>query len=141
MTAPIVTIGIPTVNRLAYLIEAVESALAQTWPHIEVLVGHDGDGPDVSDWCRARAERDGTHSRVGLAKTGKSGVVVEDRHIQVGEAAQAGCEADHVLQATTVIGYARVVEDADAHARRQRDPRTSASEAAMYCTSSSESVG
>ena len=33
-----VTIGIPTYNRLNYLKEAVSSALAQTYPNIEILI-------------------------------------------------------------------------------------------------------
>lgn len=37
-STPKVTIAIPTFNRVGYLKEAVDSALAQTWPHIEVLI-------------------------------------------------------------------------------------------------------
>lgn len=33
-----VTIAIPTFNRARYLKEAIDSALSQTWPHIEVLI-------------------------------------------------------------------------------------------------------
>ena len=33
-----VTIGIPTYDRLHYLREAVASALAQTYPNIEILI-------------------------------------------------------------------------------------------------------
>jgi glycosyltransferase involved in cell wall biosynthesis len=35
-----VTVGIPTYNRLCYLKEAVASALAQTYPKIELLISH-----------------------------------------------------------------------------------------------------
>lgn len=38
MTQPLVTIAIPTYNRSVMLRETVESALAQTWPAVEVLV-------------------------------------------------------------------------------------------------------
>jgi glycosyltransferase involved in cell wall biosynthesis len=55
---PLVTIGIPTFQRLAFLTEAVESALAQTWTNIEVLVGDNGTTTEIPDWCHARAERD-----------------------------------------------------------------------------------
>ncbi|MBF2066608.1 MAG: glycosyltransferase family 2 protein [Calothrix sp. C42_A2020_038] len=37
----LITIAIPTYNRLNYLKEAVASALAQTYPHIEVIIGQD----------------------------------------------------------------------------------------------------
>jgi len=36
--APLVTIGIPTYNRSAYLSKAIESALKQTYYHLEILV-------------------------------------------------------------------------------------------------------
>ena len=35
---PKVTIAIPTYNRAAYLEQAIGSALAQTYPHVEVIV-------------------------------------------------------------------------------------------------------
>jgi len=46
----LVTIAIPTYSRLNYLKESVESALAQTYPNIEVLIGQDPgkDGLDES---------------------------------------------------------------------------------------------
>jgi glycosyltransferase involved in cell wall biosynthesis len=58
MTGPLVTIAIPTLRRLAYLAEAVESALGQTWPHLEVLVGDDGTTTEIPEWCHTRAARD-----------------------------------------------------------------------------------
>jgi len=39
---PLVTIGIPTLNRAAYLVEAVTSVLEQSYPTIEVLVVDNG---------------------------------------------------------------------------------------------------
>lgn len=52
----LVTIAIPTYSRLNYLKEAVASALAQTYPNIEVLIGQDRrrDGLDESirDWSQ-----------------------------------------------------------------------------------------
>jgi glycosyltransferase involved in cell wall biosynthesis len=47
---PLVTIAIPTYNRLHYLKEAVQSALTQTYPNIEVLISQDPtkDGLDES---------------------------------------------------------------------------------------------
>ncbi|AGY59721.1 glycosyltransferase family 2 protein [Gloeobacter kilaueensis] len=59
---PLVTIAIPTYRRLAYLQEAVASALAQSYPHIEVLVSQDptSEGPDpaIRAWCLALAEQE-----------------------------------------------------------------------------------
>lgn len=58
----LVTVAIPTVKRLAYLREAVASALAQTYERIEVLVGQDplpsGLDGAVEEWCRGAAMRD-----------------------------------------------------------------------------------
>ena len=61
-TLPLVTIGIPTLRRVEMLAEAVDSALAQTWPAIEVLISQDvgPGGPDseVSAYARAAVARD-----------------------------------------------------------------------------------
>lgn len=55
----LVTVAIPTMKRLAYLREAVVSALAQSYPDIEVLIGQDPEpgGPDaeIREWCLAAA--------------------------------------------------------------------------------------
>jgi glycosyltransferase involved in cell wall biosynthesis len=42
MTSPLVTIGIPAYNREEWIAQAVESALAQSWPNKEVVVSDDG---------------------------------------------------------------------------------------------------
>ena len=42
MTAPLVSIVIPVYNGANFLREAIDSALAQTWPHCEILVVNDG---------------------------------------------------------------------------------------------------
>ena len=54
---PLVTIGIATYNRLHYLKEAVASALAQTYPDIEILISqnpyHDeAVTRSIAEWCR-----------------------------------------------------------------------------------------
>jgi GT2 family glycosyltransferase len=53
---PLVTIAIPTYQRLAYLKAAVESALAQTYQHIEILIGQDptstGLDPHILNWSQ-----------------------------------------------------------------------------------------
>ncbi len=43
-----VTIGIPTYNQAAYIEKAVQSALAQTYPFIEVIVADDGSMDDTA---------------------------------------------------------------------------------------------
>lgn len=62
----LVTIGIPTYNRLHYLKEAVESALAQTYPHIEVIISQnpykdESVTQSISAWCQEIARQ---HPRV-----------------------------------------------------------------------------
>lgn len=49
--SPLVSIAIPTFSRPAYLQEAVASALAQTHPNIEVLIGDNGSGEAMAGWA------------------------------------------------------------------------------------------
>ena len=55
---PLVTIAVPTLNRLRYLKEAVASGLAQTYPNVEVLISDDGSSDGTADWCRSLASAD-----------------------------------------------------------------------------------
>ena len=55
---PLVSIAIPTFDRLHYLKDAVASALAQTYHNIEVLIGDDGVSESIHEWCRAVACQD-----------------------------------------------------------------------------------
>lgn len=48
MNQPKVTIAIPTYNRAGFLTQAIESALFQTYPNIEVLVADNASGDDTS---------------------------------------------------------------------------------------------
>jgi glycosyltransferase involved in cell wall biosynthesis len=57
-TASLVTIAIPTFNRLEYLKEAVASALAQTYERIEVLIGDDGTTEAIRQWGQSLASRE-----------------------------------------------------------------------------------
>ncbi len=42
MRAPLVSVIIPCYNQGRFLAEAIESALGQTYPHVEVIVVNDG---------------------------------------------------------------------------------------------------
>lgn len=72
-THPLVSIAIPTVDRLDYLKEAVRSALAQSYEHVEVLIGNDGPTAEIEEWSRGIAADDRrvryqrSQSRLGLA--------------------------------------------------------------------------
>jgi len=55
---PLVTIAIPTFDRLQYLKEATASALAQTHSQIEVLIGDDGPTATIEEWVRSVMARD-----------------------------------------------------------------------------------
>jgi glycosyltransferase involved in cell wall biosynthesis len=55
---PLVSIGIPTYQRVAKLGRAVESALAQTHSHIEVVISDNASDDGTAELCRALADRD-----------------------------------------------------------------------------------
>jgi GT2 family glycosyltransferase len=56
--APAASICIPTLSRLRYLEEAVASARAQTRTDIEIVIGDDGDSPDIRAFCLATVAAD-----------------------------------------------------------------------------------
>jgi glycosyltransferase involved in cell wall biosynthesis len=55
---PLVTITIPTYNRLHFLKVAVASALIQTYEPIEVLIGDDGATEEIWSWSQNLARQD-----------------------------------------------------------------------------------
>lgn len=55
---PLVTIAVPTLDRLRYLREAVASALAQSYRDIEVVIGDDGQTIELRRWCEEVARRE-----------------------------------------------------------------------------------
>lgn len=56
--APLVSIGIPTYQRAGTLVRAVESALAQSHPNIEVVICDDGSTDATKMLCEELAARD-----------------------------------------------------------------------------------
>jgi glycosyltransferase involved in cell wall biosynthesis len=58
MTAPLITVYIPTYNRLALLKRAIESVLAQDHPGIEVIVVDDGSTDGTRDYLQALSGQD-----------------------------------------------------------------------------------
>lgn len=56
MPKPLVTIALPTVDRINYVPEALESAAAQTYPNIEILVGDNSADADYHQALLAAAE-------------------------------------------------------------------------------------
>lgn len=66
--SPLITIGIPCYNASAWIGAAVESALAQTWPNIEVIVVDDGSTDDSGKILQTFGER------IQLHRTNNRGV-------------------------------------------------------------------
>jgi GT2 family glycosyltransferase len=74
---PLVTVAIPTYQRLNYLKAAVESAMLQTYENVEILIGQDptplGLDPEILDWCQTLTENhlqvryQSNHCNLGLA--------------------------------------------------------------------------
>jgi glycosyltransferase involved in cell wall biosynthesis len=59
MPEPLISIGIPTYNRVAELDRAIESALSQDYKNLEVIVSDNGSSDSTEDLCRRFAARDG----------------------------------------------------------------------------------
>lgn len=51
----LVTIAIPTYERLEYLQEAVASARSQTYSNVEILIGDDGTSEEIKTWAESLA--------------------------------------------------------------------------------------
>jgi glycosyltransferase involved in cell wall biosynthesis len=71
--SPLVTIAIPTFNRAAYLVGAIESALAQTYDNIEVLISDNSSTDDTQSVIRSSLRAD-TRVR-SLTQTSNLGMV------------------------------------------------------------------
>jgi glycosyltransferase involved in cell wall biosynthesis len=56
-SVPLVTIGIPTYNRSRFLVQAVESALAQTYPNVEIIVSDNASTDDTHNVLSAYKDR------------------------------------------------------------------------------------
>lgn len=67
MSFPLLTIAIPTLQRLAYLREAVASAQAQDYPNFEVLISDDGNHPGIREFGEQTVHED---PRVRYMRTG-----------------------------------------------------------------------
>lgn len=71
--APLLSICIPTYERLGYLKECVQSARDQTWSNIEIIIGNDGTNEKLADWASKIARTDPriryqkNRDRLGLA--------------------------------------------------------------------------
>ncbi|MFL5538318.1 MAG: glycosyltransferase family 2 protein [Longimicrobiaceae bacterium] len=67
---PLVTVVIPTHDRLPLLAEAIDSVLAQTYPRWELVVVDDGSTDGTAEWVRSLGE-----ARIRLVELGRCGHV------------------------------------------------------------------
>lgn len=76
---PLVSVVITTLNRVGFLAEAIESALAQTFDQIEIIVSDDGGLEATRDLCRkfqdSRIRHIVNSSPLGIAMNTYSGVM------------------------------------------------------------------
>lgn len=57
-SAPLVSIGLPTYNRATWLPQAIQSALGQTYPNVEVVLSDNASTDGTAEICRDVAARD-----------------------------------------------------------------------------------
>jgi glycosyltransferase involved in cell wall biosynthesis len=142
--APLVSIGVPTYNRVATLERTLASAIAQTYSPIEVVISDNGSEDGTEELCRSFVARDSRvsylrhHRNVGstvnfnrLFEACRGDYVMmlaDDDWIDAGYVAAcvAALEADR--SASLVAGLARYmrggsfVRDGVLHTHSQRDP-------------------
>ncbi len=75
MTAPAVSVITPTLNRIAFLRRAIDSALAQTFGDLEICVVVDGPSPELAAEVAAHPD-----PRVRLVQRGETGGVAAARN-------------------------------------------------------------
>jgi glycosyltransferase involved in cell wall biosynthesis len=117
-----VSIVIPCFNQAAFLAEAIESALAQTWPHVEVVVVDDGSTDDSAAVARRYPVRlvqqpnSGVSSarNAGLsASTGDAIVFLDaDDRLRAGAAAHAAAVLRARPEAMLAFGRCASIDDA-----------------------------
>ncbi len=73
---PLVSVIIPTYNRCEYVCEAIDSALAQTYPNVEIIVVDDGSTDGTADI--AAAVRDPRVRVIRQANAGKAAALNTD---------------------------------------------------------------
>jgi glycosyltransferase involved in cell wall biosynthesis len=73
---PLVSVVIPSYNSGRFLRQAIDSALAQTYPHVEVIVVDDGSTDDTPEIIRSYSGRvhGVTQANAGLAAARNSGI-------------------------------------------------------------------
>jgi alpha-1,3-rhamnosyltransferase len=80
MSAPLVTVIIPSYNHARYIESCVQSVLAQTWPHIELIVLDDGSTDDSPTILQHLAKQHRfyfeSQANMGLARTLNKGIAL-----------------------------------------------------------------
>ncbi|WP_296304023.1 glycosyltransferase [uncultured Desulfovibrio sp.] len=90
MSHPFVSVLVSSYNYARYLPAALDSVLAQTWPHLELIVVDDGSADHSLDIARAAALRDGRVRVLTHADGGNHGLAATTR------LGLAQCRGDYV---------------------------------------------
>ena len=105
--APLVSIIIPCYKHAQFLPEAIDSALAQTYPNVEVIVVNDGSPDNTGEVCRRYGDRIRyiEQQNKGLAETRNVGIrVAKGEYI-------LPLDADDKLESTFLVTTVPIIQD------------------------------
>src|SRR5688572_14316988 len=143
-SSPLVSILVPCYNQGRFLSFAIDSALAQTYPNVEVVVVNDGSTDDTSEVARSYGDRivlveqenaglSAARNSGVLASSGEFVVLLDSDDVLLPEC--VGMRVRHLLDAPQVgivAGYYREIDETGERLPRVPEVRRLSSQAHYY---------